>query len=118
MQLIFGSAPAFPELPKDSPAEWPDKVTVGESLELVEEAVFLSLLRNQLFWLLPGGGPFSSASHASCPLSETCLLLKRRLIFWLSVLSCCGSHDYTAPSTGLYIQSLALGERVTMVACS
>ena len=42
MQMIFGSAPAFTELPKVSPAEWPDKVTDGESLELVEEAAILA----------------------------------------------------------------------------
>ena len=66
MQLIFGSTPALPELPKVSPAEWPDKVTDGESLELVEEAATLLLWLLQVQWL------FSSVTHASCPLSETC----------------------------------------------
>ena len=34
--------PALPELPRVSPAEWPDKVTDGESLEIVEEAAILA----------------------------------------------------------------------------
>ena len=42
MQLVFGAPPALPELPRVSPAEWPDKVTDGESLEIVEEAAILA----------------------------------------------------------------------------
>ena len=101
MQLIFGSAPALPELPKVSPAEWPDKVTDGESLELVEEAAILAA---------PGAVALSSASHASCPLSETCLLLKRRFIFfWLIVLSCCCLMIIQHPALGSIFKVCRLG---------
>ena len=102
---VHGS-PGLPELPKVSPAEWPDKVTDGESLELVEEAAILA-----------APGAVALFQRFTCKLSfkRNLLTLEEKVHLLAQRFELLLSHDYTASSTGLYIQSLPLAERVTCV---
>ena len=106
MQLIFGSQPALPELPKVSPAEWPDKVTDEESLERVEEAATLAA---------PGAVALFQRYTCKLPFKRNLLTLEEKVHLLAQRFELLLSHDYTASSTGLFIQNLPLGERVTCV---
>ena len=102
---VHGS-PGLPELPKVSPAEWPDKVTDEESLERVEEAATLAA---------PGAVALFQRYTCKLPFKRNLLTLEEKVHLLAQRFELLLSHDYTASSTGLFIQNLPLGERVTCV---
>ena len=106
MQAIFQPTSPLPELPKVSPAEWPDRALECDNLEDEEKAAGSSApAAASLFQRFTCKFSFKRRILA---LDEQVHLLAQRFELLLS-------HDYTASSTGLYIQSMALDQRVTCV---